>query len=64
MITELDQPLIDALGKYRVRFCCEDCAHFENDLLECSLGYFSEPHRSRELKPGRRIIFCKTFELG
>lgn len=64
MITALDQPLIDALGKYRVRFCCEDCVHFESDTLECSLGYLSEPHRLVDLKPGRTITFCKTFELG
>ena len=64
MITELDQPLIDAFGKYRVRFCCEDCAHFEFESLECSLGYFTEPHRLSDLKPGHIVIFCKTFELG
>ena len=64
MITALDQPLIDALRQYRVRYCCEDCAHFETASLDCSLGYLTEVHRYRDLEPGRTITFCKTFELG
>ena len=64
MITELDQPLIDELALYRVRFCCDDCIHYEPDSAECSLGYPTLAHRAHLLTPGRTIIFCKTFELG
>jgi len=64
MITELNRPLIEALDQYRVRFCCEDCVHFEFDTSGCSLGYVTQPHRLRPLAPGQTIVFCKTFELG
>ena len=64
MITELDQPLINDLVQFRVRFCCEDCVHYEPIMAECSLGYGTAPHRLRPLVSGRTIVFCKTFELG
>ena len=64
MITRVNLRLRNELSEYNVRFCCEDCAHFEGQSSECSLGYSCEPHRKRQVEPGDAIVFCKTFELA
>ena len=44
----------------RLRYACEDCAYFVDDLEECAHGYPTSPHRKRALV----IVFCKEFELA
>ena len=64
MITEVDARLRSELLEFRVRYCCEDCAHFEVEVGGCSLGYRTLDHRARPIAPGDMIVFCKTFELA
>jgi hypothetical protein len=64
VIHRIDERLESELAHYRVAFTCERCAQFEPDEGLCSLGYPSEPHRTRPIVVGAELIFCKTFELG
>ena len=64
MITEVDARLRSELAEFRVKYCCEDCTHFEAEGGECSLGYRALDHRARSIAPGDVIVFCKTFELA
>jgi hypothetical protein len=64
MITKVDSCLCNDLAAFNLRYCCEDCAHFEAEKHECSLGFGSAQHRARAVKPGDSLVFCKTFELA
>lgn len=64
MDTPVDARLIEEASKYRLRFACPDCVHFEPETQSCSNGYPSEPHRESALVPGTIVMFCKSFELG
>jgi hypothetical protein len=48
---------------FRLRFTCEDCAHFVPEARACAHGYPTEPHRSLELATRTTLEFCKEFEL-
>ncbi len=64
MITDVDARLSRDLVEFRLRYSCEDCAHFELEGGGCSLGYRTVAHRARSVAPGDTIVFCKTFELA
>lgn len=53
---------------YRLRFTCDDCAHFDAASGACRHEWPNEPHRSeRPLVEGAlasgAVDFCKEFEL-
>lgn len=63
MQTPVDDRLIEEAAKYRLRFACPDCAHFQPKSRSCSNGYPAQPHLATELVPQAVVIFCKSFEL-
>jgi hypothetical protein len=51
--------------RYRLRFTCETCAHFDAPSGECSLGFPNASHRLAHYEAEPRpavILFCKEFE--
>ncbi len=66
MKTVVDRRLVEQARVFELRFACEDCAHFHEDL--CTLGYPAAPRRhalaSEPSRPGVALEFCKSFELA
>ena len=50
--------------RFALRFCCEDCAHFDPSTERCRHEWPNESHR-REPRPADTALvdFCKEFEL-
>jgi hypothetical protein len=61
--TRVDERLSREIAVYRLRFRCEDCAHFVVDEARCGNGYPVEPHREKPLETLSNLEFCKQFEL-
>jgi hypothetical protein len=61
--TPVDERLILEARAFELRFCCEDCAHFESDRGRCGNGYPVEAHRARPLEGLSSLEFCNQFEL-
>jgi hypothetical protein len=61
--TRVDERLSREVSAYRLRFRCEDCAHFVAEEGRCGNGYPAEPHRERPLEGLASLEFCKEFEL-
>jgi hypothetical protein len=51
----------DERGRFELRFCCEDCAHFDAASGRCRHEWPNEPHRSEHRDA--EVDFCKEFEL-
>jgi hypothetical protein len=64
METNVDDTFRRDARAFRLRQFCEDCAHFDADEQRCAEGYPDGPHRKVALDSVRRVVFCKTFELG
>ena len=67
--------LREEVARYALRFTCEHCANFIDDVKPgpndptgrgaCSLLYPTKPHRDATLAAtpdGERVFFCKMFE--
>jgi hypothetical protein len=52
-------------ARFALRFCCEECGHFDARAERCRHEWPTELHRrTREPRPAaREIVFCKEFEL-
>jgi hypothetical protein len=61
--TLVDERLSREVSAYRLRFRCEDCAHFVVDEGRCGNGYPVAPHRATPLEGLSSLEFCKEFEL-
>lgn len=62
-----DARLREEAKRYRLAFCCEDCANFVPAKEACSILYPTEPHRRASveaLAEGERLYFCKMFEAA
>jgi hypothetical protein len=70
MKTRVDDRLRDEARRFKLRFACEDCAHFSGSepsldgscSRSCSLGYPAAPRR-RALDDAS-LELCKEFELA
>jgi hypothetical protein len=62
--SRVDVQLRGEAQKYRLRFGCEDCAHFAPDSRSCSNGFPAAPHLGVDLERTESIEFCKAFELA
>ncbi|MGD0675264.1 MAG: hypothetical protein ABSC94_07580 [Polyangiaceae bacterium] len=62
MRTAVDERWRSEINRFDLRYCCEDCSHFDGERQRCSLGYPPSPRRERT--DGDGFDFCKTFELG
>jgi hypothetical protein len=47
---------------FALRFCCEDCAHFDPRSERCRHEWPNETHRREPPEP-LLVDFCKEFEL-
>jgi hypothetical protein len=63
MRTVVDDQLRREASEFRLRFTCEDCAHFAPERGACAHGYPNEAHRSLDLTVVEACEFCKEFEL-
>ena len=61
MRTKVDDVLRAEIARYRLRFACDDCVHFDRDRERCEHGYAAAP-RASDLG-SRELSFCKEFEL-
>lgn len=51
--------------QFRLKACCDDCAHFCEQRQKCAMLYPVAPHLREtfdKAKDGERIYFCKMFE--
>ena len=55
--------LLEEIERFKLRFCCEDCAQFDPASEACSLGYPNVEHRARR-PTTEHIVFCKEFDLA
>ena len=49
-----------------LRFLCEQCEFFDTGTEKCVHGYPNEPHREGYFEgdlEGRRLVFCREFEM-
>jgi hypothetical protein len=51
-------------ANYALRFCCEECAHFDAASDRCRHGWPAELHRQAHYDTeALEIVFCKEFDL-
>jgi hypothetical protein len=62
--TLVDARFLEEAAASGLRFCCDDCVHFDTRAFACSLGYPVDAHRPGVLVPGSVVVFCKEFDLG
>ena len=62
MKTRVDARLRREADLFRLRFACDDCAHFDDRGARCSLAYPAAPRR--DALDGPELELCKSFELG
>jgi len=58
--TPVDERLRQEAERFRLRFRCDDCVHF--DGRSCTHGYPTDDHRRTLDDPF--IVFCKELEIG
>lgn len=63
MRTPVDLPLLHEAGRFRLRYLCADCAHFDEGPGLCAEGYPNGAHRDDRIESAPEITFCKSFEL-
>ena len=61
MKIRVDERLEREAERFRFRFRCDDCAHF--DGARCGDGWPTREHRLPLARDGV-IVFCKQFEMG
>jgi hypothetical protein len=52
-------------ARFGLRFCCEDCGHFDADGARCRHDWPTELHRRERYQERGEddVVFCKEFEL-
>jgi hypothetical protein len=61
--TTVDALLRSEAERFKLRFTCEDCAHFSPETRACVHGYPTEAHQGIRLEATTTLEFCKEFEL-
>lgn len=61
--SRVDERLRTEAERFRLRFGCEDCAHFSPEGRACGNGYPTAPHFGIQLSRVEALEFCKEFEL-
>lgn len=61
MKTIIDDRLRREAARFRFRFSCEHCVHYDDRNDACAEGYPNDEHRDGTLS-GEAILFCKLFE--
>ena len=61
MRTRVTLQILREIEAFRLRYACDDCAHFDARTPRCTHGY-PLGERKRALSVGDEIVFCKEFE--
>ena len=72
MHTLIDSRLALEATRFRLRYTCADCAHFDASGRLCAEGYPNEEHLEDRIAPAASarasalasVTFCKSFELA
>ena len=64
MKTRVDASFREEAERFRLRYACEACAHFDEIGESCSNGFPNSAHRGLPLVEQSELEFCKQFELG
>jgi hypothetical protein len=64
MITPVDEQLRHEAERFRFRFSCESCCHYDPERDRCGNGYPHQAHRGIRLQAAPEVVFCKEFELS
>lgn len=65
MIVPQDALFRDEAERFRLRWNCEDCAHFAPASQSCVHGFPVERHlRARYDDPEADLLFCKEHTVG
>ena len=62
MKLRIDARLREEAARYRLRFACDDCVHFDERGQRCSLRYPASPRR--DALDGETLETCKEYELA
>ncbi len=62
--SRVDERLRGEAAQYRLRFGCEDCAHYAPETRACGNGYPTTPHLFIDLSRVHSLEFCKEFEVA
>jgi hypothetical protein len=62
--SRVDERLRGEAAKFRLRFGCEDCAHFAPETRGCGNGFPTAPHLGVDLLRTDSLEFCKAFEVA
>ena len=64
MRTPVTLRLLEEIVVHRLRYTCDDCAHFfELPTPRCAHRFPLGERRARVLEAGDTLEFCKEFEL-
>jgi hypothetical protein len=59
----VDAKFLEEVRTHRLRYACDDCAHFvAAPRACCGNGYPLGERSSRTLVVGDEVVFCKEFE--
>ncbi len=61
MKTRIDDQLRREAERFRLRFTCDSCAHFDESGRRCAEGYPNDEHVDGSLE-GEEVLFCKLWE--
>jgi hypothetical protein len=64
MLTRVDEQLREEAERFRLRFGCEACVHWQEDAESCANGYPNDAHKRITLARVETLSFCKEFELA
>ena len=64
MHTVVDDRLVSEVRRYKLRFSCEHCAHWDGSRDVCAHGYPTAEHRVAYRDENGSPVFCKEWELG
>ena len=62
--SRVDGQLRGEARQFRLRFGCEDCAHFAPEARACGNGFPTAPHLGVDLERAESLEFCKAFEVA
>lgn len=62
--SRVDERLRGEAERFRLRFGCEDCAHFAPETRSCGNGFPTQPHAFIDLQRVHSLEFCKAFEVA
>ena len=53
--------------RYDTRFSCEDCSHFDNEKVLCTIGYDPQHHiksaQTHQYLLAGNVAFCRFLEI-